>query len=286
MRKKILGLLLSLNFFVFAFDWPQAETKSDSFCSYFGQLRGGTISSSLIFKDSADILAAEEGRVSIVITDHTDDFGWFDSSLGNTVIINHNDGFSTVYSNLEDKSIPSKFKSSNYVKSGELLGVSGNSGWQEVESCLEFKIFDTKNDSVVNPRILMPRIGKELPLSMGQITLVDKDGVEHKLLTERKLPAGIYSVYKTRQDVTVPFKIRIFVNGVTVENVSFDILKEIDGKLCVVGNSNYDVKQIYADKNKLLVGTVQLNKGSNTLGVEIFDILNISSTISYKLDIY
>ena len=42
-----------------AFDWPQTEIESASFYSYFGQLRGGTISSSLVFTESADIKAAD-----------------------------------------------------------------------------------------------------------------------------------------------------------------------------------------------------------------------------------
>ena len=50
MKKIFIFCLQILSFYTFAFEWPQEEKiLSDSFYSYFGQLRGNTISSSLIF---------------------------------------------------------------------------------------------------------------------------------------------------------------------------------------------------------------------------------------------
>jgi hypothetical protein len=269
-----------------AFDWPQKETESDSFFSYFGQLRGGTISSSLIFRDNSDIKSADAGEVIAVISSHDDEFGWFESALGNSVIVSHKDGLSTVYSNLDDDSIPQAIYENQKIESGTFLGTSGNSGWQEGQSCLEFKVFDAKNNSAVNPRILMPKIGRELPLSSGTITLFDKNGLPHNLLNERRLPAGTYSVYRTRQEVAVPYKTLVAVNGATVENITYDILKENDGKIGVNGNTHYSVEEIYPDDSHQLVGVVELNKGANTISVTVVNILNSAASISYKLEIY
>ena len=202
------------------------------------------------------------------------------------MIVSHEDGLSTVYANLDDSTISKELEEKQFVESGEYLGTSGNTGWQEGQSCLEFKVFDSKNNSAVNPRILMPRAGRELPLTMGTITLTDKNGVSHNLLNERRLPAGKYYVYRTRQNVAVPYKTITAVNGATVENISYDVLKESNGKLCVKGNEHYSVKEIYPDSTKQLAGIVQLNKGSSTLTITIVNILNSASTISYKLDIY
>ncbi|MGN0728131.1 peptidoglycan DD-metalloendopeptidase family protein [Treponema sp.] len=287
MKKTISALVLAAaGFYAVSFDWPQKEIQTDSFFSYFGQLRGNTISSSLIFKDSSEIKAADKGKVIAVISDHSDDFGWFESALGNSIIISHNDGLSTVYSNLDDGSIPAKIEADGSVESGEYLGISGNSGWQEGESYLEFKVFDSENSSAVNPRILMPRTGKELPLSAGTITLIDSNGTSRNLLIERRLPAGKYRVYRTRQNVAVPYKTIVSVNGTTVESISYDVLTESSGKLGVSGNSHYSVKEIYPDSTRQLAGIVQLNKGSCTLGITVVNILNSASSISYKLDIY
>ena len=53
-------ILLSLTFFaclfsLTAFDWPQNEIASDSFSVYYGQLRGGLLSPSLVFSGSEEI---------------------------------------------------------------------------------------------------------------------------------------------------------------------------------------------------------------------------------------
>lgn len=281
------GVLLLAATALYSFDWPQKETESDSFYSYFGQLRGGTISSSLIFRDASDVKACEKGIVSVVIMDHSDDFGWFDSALGNTIIIAHKDQLETVYANLDSDAIPKKFISSTQeVKSGESLGQSGMSGWQEGESCLEFKVVDTKNATAVNPRILMPRIGRELPLISGQITLADKNGTYHNLLNERKLPSGFYSVYRQRQEIAVPAKTIVSVNGATVETISYDTLKEKNGKLGAEGNAHYAKSSIYPDGTKQLVANIQFPKGHTTLTITTFNILGQSNSISYNLDIY
>lgn len=287
MKKTILSVACAFfSFCGFSFDWPQKETQADSFYSYFGQLRGGTINSSLIFKDASEVKAAEKGRITAVISDHSDDFGWFESALGNSVIISHEDKLSTVYANLDENAVSQEINEKQFAESGEYLGSSGNTGWQEGQSCLEFKVFDSKNNSAVNPRILMPRTGRELPLTMGTITLTDQSGLSHNLLLERRLPAGKYYVYRTRQNVAVPYKTIIAINGATVENISYDVLKESNRKLCVKGNANYSIKEIYPDETKQLAGIVQLNKGACTLTITIVNILNSASAISYKLDIY
>lgn len=270
---------------LFAFEWPQENVSSESFSSYYGQTRGKTINSSLIFKDSSEIKAAEDGAVAIILSDHDDDFGWFESTLGNTVIIQHKDTLSTVYSNLDEDSIPDSVSKNSEIKQGQNIGASGNSAWQEGQNCLELKVFDSKRGASINPRILMPRIGKELKLSVGTVVLIDSNDVEHNLLLERKLPSGKYRIYKTRQPVTVPYKTVTAINGASVETINFDILKEKNGKLCAIGNRMYSFEEVYPDDKKHLVSEIQLNKGHATLSITVVNILGAAETISYGLDI-
>ena len=142
-----------------AFDWPQDETNADSFSSYFAQLRGDKIESSIVFRESSsDVRAAG-------------DYGWFDSPLGNAVVIAHGDSISTVYGNLDEESLPESLSGS--VASGMKIGESGSSAWHEGEGGLEFQVLDLANKSCVNPRLLMPRIGEELKLLIGNLSLDD-----------------------------------------------------------------------------------------------------------------
>ena len=61
-----------------AFEWPQEQQiQSDSFYSYFGQLRGDTISNSLIFSDPSEIKAADNGCLTVIIKEYNDDTDFF-----------------------------------------------------------------------------------------------------------------------------------------------------------------------------------------------------------------
>lgn len=268
-----------------AFDWPQKETSADSFFSYFGQRRGGTIASALVFMDNAEVRAADAGTVIAVISEHENDFGWFESPLGNAVIVSHKNEMATVYANLEGGTIPDTVMNAGSVAAGAVLGTSGNSGWQEGQSCLEFHVLDTKNESTINPRILMPRIGKELPLVIGDISLADKNGTIHQLASERVLNAGNYSLYRKRQPVATPYRTVVSVNGASVETISYDMLKEIDGRLCATGNTGYAVEELYPDESRQLLAQLILTRGRNTVTIAIADILGETKTISYVLDV-
>ncbi len=267
-----------------AFDWPQDETDADSFRSYFAQLRGGRIESSIVFRESSsDVKAAEGGEVVLVMGGHTGDFGWFDSPLGDMVVIAHGDGIATVYGNLDEDSLPSRL--SGRVSGGAKLGESGNSAWHEGESGLEFQVLDTVNKSCINPRLLMPRIGKELELLIGNLSLDDRDGKTHYLLNERTLPAGTYRLYHDRQDVAVPYKTQVALNGLTVESVSYDNLIESRGALCVQGNDRYAVEELYPDSKRRLLSVIHLAHGHSTLSVSVVDILGESHQIKFNIDI-
>ena len=74
MKKLIITLAATLAIStIFAFDWPQNEILSDSFYSYFAQLRGGTIGTSLVFSESREVKAADDGRILAVISEHDED---------------------------------------------------------------------------------------------------------------------------------------------------------------------------------------------------------------------
>ena len=270
---------------LFAFNWPQAQTNSDSFHSYFGQLRGSTIGSSLIFRDNSEIKSADSGELLALITEHTDDFGWVESPLGNAVILGHNDSRVSIYANLDEENLSSALKGDQRIQSGTTLGTSGNSGWQDGQSCLEFKVLDTKAGIAINPRMLMPKIGEELPLSMGYITLDDDKGVTHYLVNERNLKAGTYYIYKTKDQTDVPFRTIVAINGATVERISYDTLKEYNGRLCVVGNNNYPVEVMYPDSQRMLLGKISLPHGHVGLSVTVVNMLNSAQSLTYKLEV-
>jgi len=265
----------------FAFDWPQDAVLSDSFYSYFGQLRGNGISSSLIFSDSSTVKASEDGKIVTVITEHNDDMGWFESPLGNAVIIAHDDNLMTVYGNLDGESLKEDIFELSDVKTGTEFGVSGNSGWQSGTSCLEFQVIDLLQNSSVNPRVLMPHEGHEKELSIGSITAIGKNGTVYPIWNRMSLPAGHYFLYRSRHKTMLPYKISVSINGALMERISYDRLKQSGMRLCVIGNSPYPVEKVYPDSDKQLLSEINLSSGKNIVTITVNDILGAEKTAEY-----
>ncbi len=282
MKKIIPFTILSLSFFAYAFDWPQESVTKDSFYSYFSQLRGGTTSSSLIFSESSSIHASDSGVVLIKFDEHDDDMGWFESPLGNTIIIQHEDSFSTVYANLDEETIPETL--SGKVEKGVFLGQSGNSSWQDGSSALEFQVLDSKNHYAVNPRILLPWTSEELKIQITGTTLVSREEKAFDARKAPKVPSGTFRIFKDRQESVVPFRTNIKVNGASIEDITTDILYPEKGRLCIKGNSFYPSDEFYPDEKKQLLGIVQITKGRNEIVITQSDIIGNSKAETYIVE--
>lgn len=284
MKKLIITLASTLAIStIFAFDWPQNEILSDSFYSYFAQLRGGTIGTSLVFSESREVKAADDGRILAVISEHDED-ELFESTLGNAAILSHKDSLITVYANLDAENLPSLYSMTD-IKTGTSFGTTGTSSWQQGEGCLEFQVLDIKNRTYVNPRILMPRVGKELPLSIKDVTAISKKGVSYDLGTAKTMPSGIYQLYREKQDIAMPYKTTVFINGVVSESLSYDTLSESNGRICVSGKKNYDVSVMYPNDEQQFLGEVTLTKGKNSIMVVAADILGKEKQITYTVEV-
>jgi len=268
---------------IFAFDWPQNEILSDSFFSYFGQLRGGTIGTSLVFSESKEVKAADDGRILAIISEHDED-ELFESTLGNAAILAHKDSLITVYANLDAASLPSLFSMTD-VKTGTSFGTTGTSSWQQGEGCLEFQVLDTKNRTYVNPRILMPRIGKELQLTIKDVVAVNKKGVSYDLGTAKTMPSGVYQLFREKQEIAMPYKTTVYINGAVAEVLTYDTLSESNGKICVSGKKNYDVKVMYPNDTQQFLGEVTIPKGKTQIVVIAADILGKEKQITYTMEV-
>ena len=267
---------------IFAFDWPQNEIMSDSFYSYFAQLRGGTLSTSLVFSESQEVKAADDGRILAIISEHDED-EMFESTLGNAAILAHKDGLITVYANLDSENLPSLYEMTE-VTTGTSFGETGASSWQKGEGCLEFQVLDIKNRTYVNPRILMPRVGKELPLTIKNVVAVSKKGVSYDLGTVKTMPSGIYQLYREKQDIAMPYKTTVYINGAVADAITYDTLSEKNGRISVSGKKNYDVNVMYPDDTKAFLGEVTLPKGKNSINVIAADILGKEIQITYTVE--
>ncbi len=284
MKKTLLTiacLFTALN--AFCFDWPQAEVTKDSFNSYFGQNRGGILSTSIIFSEPEEVKAAEEGYIIAVLTENSDDSDFFPSTLGTAVILSHNDDLISVYGNLDAQTLTLKNENERTVDGGAIIASSGNSGFQENHGNLEFQIIDAKNKSAINPKVLMPRAEEEMPLSLSGIMIGSKNNDFYDINVYKTYTSGLYKVYFKRNAIASPYKTSVSINGVIVDQLSYDMITQENNKLCIIGKKKYTDADIFPNADLQLLGEVMFTPGRATLGIIISDILGNVKQLNYNI---
>ncbi len=278
----ILNAILA-SFCAFSYDWPQGNTELSSF---FGQIRGSTISTSMIFSETSEIKASEPGKAVLYIREYQDDTDFFPSTLGNALILSHSDNLVTVYGNLENNSTDEELLSKPKIEKGEVIATSGDSSWHEGQSALEFLVVDTKNNVSINPRLLMPRNIKEEPLVISGVLLQNRSGTFYDITKQNYLPAGSYRVYRKRQPLAVPYKTRVSINGAISDEISYDVLRQDGNLLCVSGKRNYPKSVLYPNENLHLAGEVSFAPGKNLLQIGLSDFAGKETQQSFTINNY
>lgn len=272
---------------LFSVEWPQEEYNNNAFSSYFGQNISGRISTSLIFSDPSEVKAINDGKILIMMTDISDDSEFFPSTLGNTVILCHDDDLISVYANLDAETTIQNIGTKTTLKEGDLIGETGNSGWQQTRSNLEFQIIDLQKSSAINPKILLPRAENEIDYTMTGIMLQNKDGKLFDIRENKIYPSGLYRVYQTRNAIAVPYKTTLTINGVVLDEISFDTIGQENGKLYLSGEKKkYDAQVMYPDNTLILLGEMMLTPGRSTLGLTAQNFLGKLKQQSYVISIY
>lgn len=287
MKKIITVLLLSiLSSSVFAFDWPMENLEQNYLKSDFGQNRAGEISTSLVFNQPESVKISEDGKILAVITDFTDDNDFFPSTFGTAIIVAHEDNLVSVYGNIDTETLYVSSENDYKVEEGTIIGECGNSGWQDQKSTLEFQIIDIKNSSAINPKVLLSRMETELPLTLSEITLKNKNNDYYNLNDVRVYPSGIYKIYRKRNPTAVPYKSTVLLNGIQYDQLVYDTIVEENGKICVNGKRKYTREDLYPNNNLQLVGEVMLSPGKTTMNIIVIDFLNKPKQISYNISVY
>lgn len=266
-----------------AFDWPQEGVTENSFSTQFGQLRGGSYSNALIFAEPADVSAIESGTVIAILGGNSNEMGWFQSPLGNAVILSHEDSILSVYGNLSQVSTSTDTPK---VNQGTKLGTSGYSGWQTGQNSLELQVIDTEQEAAINPRILMPRFQQEPALSLYGITAVGRNGESFELRGRKSVAAGTYKLYRGRDQGFFPYSSRVVVNGAEVEAITFNNLTRAGRWLAVIGRKPYNAQETYPTTEKQFLTEITLTQGKNTISIIVADINGKEYGLTYTLEVW
>lgn len=279
-------LLLIASFNIFAYDWPQENVEQSSIKSYFGQKRGEAISTSLVFSDPEPIKCIEDGKILIIMSDESDDSVFFPSTYGTSVILSHDDSLLSVYGNLDKEEVAKSIGEKSELSTGDIIGEPGNSGWQNGTSSLELQIIDTKKATAINPKILITRTNTELPLKLEGIVLESKSGTKVNLAYQRTIKSGLYKIYQKRNPVACPYKSTVAINGVVVDQISYDTINHENNRLYVSGKKKYTSSDIYPDGELQLLGETMFTAGKSTLGLIVNDFLGKGVQQNYIITVY
>lgn len=271
-----------------AFEWPAKNLDASEPFFTFAQNRKGRFNQSIIFKNAREAAATDKGKILAVITEKQGDGDWFESPLGNALVVSHDDALISVYGNLSQESAAALSQKS-FVQEGETLGTTAASSWSESdqEGSLEFQIADSNSKTFINPIILMPRSVKPPKISLEGISIENQFGRTYNMAALRSVPAGVYKVYKKRQADIVAYKSEIYVNGAEVEKIAKETIKGMDGRLAISGSDgSYESSEFYPSDELEFLGHVLLPHGSNTVTIKAADIYDSAVTANYSVSGY
>lgn len=264
-----------------AFEWPQQIPETNAFSDFFGENRGQTLNTSLVFSEPQTVSASESGTLIMKFDASNNEEGWFPSTLGNAVILSHDNGMITVYGNLDSITIDESAKD---VSQGAELGRSGQSGWNGSRKGLEFLVCDTKINTTINPLILMPEVFEPFSISIQNPVIYNRNGIAQPVENGTRVPADIYRLYIAPQTQTMTYKTTVSVNGSTAETILYNILKPDNQELVFSGKSNYCVHDIFPDSTRQFIGEIILNGGQNLISITVTDLLGNEKTATFTVD--
>lgn len=285
--KRFISILFCVFTFstVFSLSWPQNINLDDDefdFVATFAESRGYAFSYGVSFVKPDTVKATDKGFPLITIKT-SPDMGWFESTLGNAVIIAHDNDLMSIYGNLSSISISPK---ATRVDSGDLIGISGKSGYQENPMGLEFQLCDIQKKTVINPYLLLQRSTLAKTPLISSVVAVNKDGTEYDLSKVKTIPTGVYSIYKSqthsRENIS---QTMVTVNGIEIETITYDMMQHDNDHIFLQGSKPYSYSLMYPDSTKQLVTNTTFTKGKVLLSLTVTNFEGISESASFNFEV-
>lgn len=272
--RRLLFFALSVAVFfteVYALDWP-ADTQN--FLRLFGQRIGKNIfEQGLTFEDTSAVRAADDG-ILLIALDKRYGTGSFPSTLGNALILLHDDGLQTVYGNLDDTAV---FRSRVITESNAVIGRTGNSGWGNPNDLI-FQVSDNQKKVYINPLLLLPSVNDKTAPQIQDIILINEQNTVFQVNGQKNVRQGSYELYADISDTVMqggrsfsPFRITIFVNGTNIRTIPFETITQKDGD-SYLGNTAFTDTLLYRRKNELYLGNIILARGKSDILITARDI--------------
>lgn len=282
MKKILFFLFLSIHSLAFAFQWPIA---GGFLTASFGENNHGSFLKGIRMSGHGSVVSPFLEGELIYSTSESDALV---PVLGNTKVLHHDNGFRSIYGNLEK----SYSQDNDFVlQENEQLGIVGNSG-RIYEKSLFLMIFDTEQNQFLNPQIVLPPSGDTVAPQINGIYL-SINGEELKLSDLNIVQTGRAEVYGEIDDTagsstaairTVPYSISMFYLGNEISQIKFDTLRKGSQELILEGGHSLLFDNLYRD-DRIFLGEISLNRGVAFLEVSTSDRSGNTSTKTFQLTI-
>ncbi len=218
----------------------------------------------------------------MLLSNSSANMGWFESPLGNSVIVAHKNDMVSVYSNLINLKLNNERKS---LTAGEVIGISGESAWKDGDEGVGFQIMDTKMKRLINPVVLMQDLPQAQRVSITGVTAVNRSGESFPLFNGGTLKAGAYTVYMDIPTVGMLHGSSVALNGEAKEMVNYDTLEQGNNKLVIFGNKSYNYEEVYPQKDKMRLAEILLARGTNTIEISLSNVGGTESFARYRISV-
>lgn len=271
MRRRALGLLLALLAGpAFAWQWP---VEVPVITRTFGQDAGGYLLRGVEFGGGAQPVSPIEAGV-VVVSRSEPEAGrrGVPSGLGSYLVIEHAQGFRSVYAHLEAGSLPPVGRE---VDVETTIGTVGESGLID-RRALRLMIIDLESGEYVNPMLLLPDLEDRFRPIVTAVfarspeALIDLAGT-------RTLPPGRYEITAVVSDrrgptavpALAPFRIAMFVAGQERFSLTMDRIAVDPETTLVPGGLGHG--ELYGAGGELRLGTVEISGGRTELEIVAAD---------------
>ncbi len=262
-----------------AFEWPQTPIVARSL---FSEMRGDGFNTSFVFSSPGEVAAAESGQVVMFLEDNQSNMEWFDSPLGNTVLIAHKNDMLSVYSNLVNVKV---YQADVNVEIGEIIALSGQSAWKEENDGAVFQVIDTKMKTLINPIVLMQTLPESARVAISGLVAVDRSGNTYTLYNGASLHAGPYTLYMQRPENGMVHKSSVTLNGELKEAISYDTIGQEGNSLVVYGNKSYKFDDVYPDETTMRLAELLLSRGTNTIEISLSNAGGTQTFARYRISV-
>ncbi len=246
-----------------AFEWPVAPVSPTVL---FGQRDGGVMSRGLAFTDADTVRAAGNGKILITL-DKNKNLSGFPSTLGNAVIMVHDEGLATVYGNL---ATTDRMAIEGDIESQTILAPSGSGAWGK-ESEVRFEVLDLANKTVLNPLLLLPAMKDTKGPRIRNAVAISESGQTFTLGVTKYVKQGQYRLYADVSDTLetgtreyAPFRITVLVNGKEQLAMPFEIMKTESGAV-FLSKPDFTYNRLYADPERIFLGSIAFIRGKTDI---------------------